>query len=102
MKKVMIPMINKVMPSLIVQDIIGVQPMGDLRSYFIQTTHQEDVPEGFVVVDVKWFCWEIKEWIEKQNPSKWKPSEDERSLVLHARYIISEDLYTILALKFSK
>ena len=87
---------------LLANEVIGVQPMGSITPYFIQTNHKEEVPDGFLVVDIKWICWEIYEWLERQNPRKWSKSVNNHQLLVYVRYIISEDLYTLLVLKFSK
>ena len=90
------------MPVLLANKVIGVQPMGSIAPYFIQKTHTEEVPEGFLVVDIKWIRWEICEWLESQNPRKWSKSVNNHRVLVYVRYIISEDLYTLLVLKFSK
>lgn len=101
MGKIILPIIKKVMPVLLAKEITDVQSIGPVKSYFIQTNHNEEVPDGFLVVDIKWIRFEIYEWLERQNPNKWRKSASNHKLLTYIRYIISEDLYTLLVLRWS-
>jgi hypothetical protein len=97
---IMIPMIRKILPKLIAQDIVGVQPM-DLTppKWVTVTNHNETVPEGYVVVDVN---REVSHWIEQQALYMWKHGELKATRPgFWDRYIISEELLTWLSLRWS-
>ena len=98
--KIMIPMIRKVLPKLIAQDIVGVQPM-DLNppKWVTVANHNETVPDGYVVIDVN---REVSYWIEQQAIYMWKHGELKAiSSAFWDRYIISEELLTWLSVRWS-
>lgn len=98
--KVLIPMIRKVMPQIIAQDIVGVQPMNLMPPKWRRTaSYSEHVPDGYVVVDAN---REISAWIEEQALHMWKHAElQQLTPGLYDRYIISEELLTWLALRWA-
>ena len=96
---------------MIASQIVGVQPMTGptgqiftmratyLKNFRLLSTNDYDenvhVPNGYCVVQVDTV---VKNWIEEQNISLWKPVDD-----IHSgwRYVISNGLFTILTLKWS-
>ena len=107
MPNIMLPLIRKVVPSLIAQDIVGVQPMTGptgsvfnvkhtwMDAYTVITHEYFNIPEGYVVVEVN---REISTWIESMAIHMWKPADGTR---LRSCYTISGPLYTMLVLKYS-
>ena len=96
------------MPTMIAHQIVGVQPMtGPTGSIF--GTHRPKferldiavygndirVPDGYCVVDVD---LEIRDWIREQPIHLWKDSD--RIHFLRDRFVIADDLYTALALRW--
>ena len=106
MNSVLIPMIRKIMPAVIAQDIVGVQPMtGGItppRKKFILLDQTVDnlpaPPDGYVTVDV---MGEVARWIEEQAIHMWKFGDVPAYSFGMERYTISEELYTMMALKWS-
>jgi hypothetical protein len=98
--KVLLPMIRKVMPQIIAQDIVGVQPMNmNFPKWRQLSAYSETVPDGYVVVDAD---REISAWIEEQALHMWKHGElKQLAPGFHDRYIISEELLTWLTLRWS-
>ena len=94
--KVLIPMIRKVMPSVIAHDIVGVQPLGKIPRWGQVHEYSETVPDGYVVIDAD---REISAWIEEQALHMWKHGN--LSSIFHDRYIISEELLVWLTLRWS-
>jgi hypothetical protein len=102
-------MIRKVMPGLIANQIIGVQPMtgptGQIHTlrtryptilnFTIILDHAYDVPNDYCVVDV---APKVASWIEEQDITLWKPIDNSSYL---EQYIISNTLYTLMALRWS-
>lgn len=101
MKPINIPLIKKIIPVLTAPDIIGTTPLSSMPRFRLQEKHKEDVPDGFVVVDMNFWSWDILDWIATQDTTKWRESKINHELNVYMRYIISEDLYTLMALKFS-
>lgn len=89
------------MPTLLVQEIVGVEPVTRFPRFRIQETHEENVPGGFLVLDMMWPCWDIREWLGTQDSEKWWESTGNHGLSRFHRYVISKELYTLLTLKFS-
>lgn len=98
--KLIIPMLRKVLPGIIAQDIVGVQPMNlNPPKWTIITEHNEIIPKGYVVVDAN---REISYWIEKQELYMWKHGELKTVMQsFYDRYIISEELLSRLTLRWS-
>jgi len=109
---ILIPMIRKLMPTMIAHQILGVQPMtGPTGSVFnlstgngIQKFERLDidvygndipVPEGYCVVDV---THQVADWIREQPIHLWK--DIDRVSYLRDRFVISDGLYTALALRW--
>jgi hypothetical protein len=101
-------MIRKLMPTMIAHQIVGVQPMtgptGSIFNNGIQKFERLDidvygngipVPDGYCVVDVN---HQVCEWIREQPIHLWK--DIDRVSYLRDRFVISEGLYTALALRW--
>lgn len=109
--KLLIPVLRKIVPHLVANQIAGVQPMmtagvgGIFRStqekFFLidQTTDGLWAPPaGYVTVDV---ITEISQWIEQHPLSMWKPGDVPAYNPMMDRFTISEELYTLMALKWA-
>lgn len=107
---ILLPLIRRVMPTMIAHQILGVQPMtGPTGSIFGTRRHkferlnidqyQDDellVPEGYCVVDVD---TQVYRWISEQPIHLWKVAD--RLTFSHLdRMIIADDLYTAMALRW--
>jgi hypothetical protein len=103
---VLIPLIRKVVPSVIAQDIVGVQPMSGLtgqifgantKAYTIVKSSSELA--GHMVIDVN---HDVSQWIQTMPIHLWKFDNNNDDVGwLSDRYIISEELYTFLVLKWT-
>ena len=101
----LIPMIRKVMPGIIAQEIAGVQPMTDIfkpRQKFIKVDQTVDKlpapPEGYLTVDV---AGEVALWIEEQPIYMWKHGDVPAYSFGMERYTVSEQLYTWMSLRWT-
>ena len=110
---ILIPMIRKVMPTMIANQIIGVQPMtaptGQIHTLSVRyparlkferlgdDDYHDDlhVPKDYCAVDVD---LEIRDWIREQPIHLWK--EVDGVSFLRDRFVIADDLYTALALRW--
>ena len=102
---VLIPMIRKMMPAIIAQEIVGVQPMTDIlkpRPKFMLVDQSVDKlqapPKGYLTVDV---VGEVAMWIEEQAIHMWKHGDIPAYAFGMERYTVSEQLYTMIALRWS-
>lgn len=95
---VLIPMIRKVMPTVIAQDIIGVQPMGLPKPYVVLENHFPPAPDGHMVIEAN---FEVSSWIQNQPVYMWKWHDDWAAPTGRDRFYISEKLYTLLSLKWA-
>lgn len=99
---ILIPMIRNITPTTLAQDIVGVQPMSGfpipriMPKYQQSTEYTGHVPDGYLVMDAD---REISQWIEQQPIYHWKHGY-ERVAGFWDRYIISEQLYTWLKLRW--
>ena len=99
-KNLLIPMIRKVMPGIIAQDIIGVQPMIKpkmLPAFIILDV--DGIPNGHYGVEVS---LEVQHWIEQQPIHMWKyfdGPEDMRSS--RQQFLVSEQLYNWMTMRWS-
>lgn len=106
------PAIRKLMPSVIAQDIVSVQPMTspnglvfDIKyeapKSFVRVDASKDglplPPEGYIAVDVN---WEVARWISEQPIHMWKFRDAPAYSPVMERYTISEKLYTLMAVRF--
>lgn len=111
--KLTIPMLRKLLPIMVAQDIVGVQPMTNTNPIF----QMKDGKVGFknftlatdqdecgnydgihYAVDVR---MQVAEWVETQPIHMWKPADDmEGCQITCSRYIISEELLTWMTLKW--
>lgn len=100
MASVLIPVIRKMMPGIIAQDIIGVQSMGMTlpKPYEVLPDHFPPAPEGHLVIDAS---FKVSAWIQEQPIHMWKWHEDCKTPFGLHRFYISEKLYTLLVLKWS-
>lgn len=101
---VLIPMIRKMMPTLIAQEIVGVQPMTmpkHLPKFMVvdQTVDKLPAPpEGHLTVDVD---FEVSRWIQEQPIYMWKFGDVPAYSGARDRFTISKQLYSWMALKWS-
>ena len=116
MKSVLLPVIKNLDPTILANDIVGVQPMtGNVGqafslnmkklktpSYFVIEESLDDfphVPDGHVVIDADVI---VGPWIEEQPIHMWKQVDGYNSgLSARDRYIISEELLTWLHMRWS-
>lgn len=97
--KILLPIIRKHMPTLIAQNIVGVQPMNlTLPRYQIVSDSNTPVPNGYIKIDVR---KEISDWIEQQPIYMWKHGEPGVMVGFYNRYIISEELLSWLILRWA-
>jgi hypothetical protein len=101
---VLIPMIRKLAPTILAQEIVGVQPMTGVTippmmapRYQITEQYNEVVPDGYLVIDVN---KEVSHWIEEQPIRYWKHGELTNTPGFWDRYIISEQLFTWLKMRW--
>lgn len=91
------------MPTLIAQDIVGVQPMTNIFNmvlYKQPAEYVETVPQGFLVLDA---MDTVADWIETQSVERWSYGTNSNGLDFgYRRYIIAEELYTWISVKWSK
>lgn len=105
-------MIRQQLPALVAQDIASVQPITstfgglfntkiDRRKFFVvdQTVDKLPAPpKGYLVVDA---LGEVGRWIEQQPIHMWKYGDVPAYSGAMDRWIISEQLYTLMALKWT-
>jgi hypothetical protein len=97
--KILLPLIRKHLPTLIADDIISVHPMNlTLPKYQIVAESNTPVPSGYLKIDVR---KEISDWIEQQPIHMWKLGEPGVMLGFYNRYIITEELFTWITLRWS-
>ena len=106
----LIDMIRKVTPTMIANDICSVQPMTAPtgKIFTLRTRYSDSVKmrefelvdddnftqEGWCLIDVS---YTVADWIITNPVNQWIAVESHRE----PRYIISEELFVILALKWS-
>lgn len=101
---VLIPMIRNVVPTLIAQEIVGVQPMTmpkKLPKFMVVDQTADNLPaapEGYLTVDVD---FEVSLWIQDQPAYMWKFGEIPAYSGSRDRFTISDQLYTWMTLKWS-
>lgn len=95
---------------MIASQIVGVQPMTgttgsihtlrvrypDALKFTIISNHSYLVPNDYCVVEV---IPKVASWIEEQDITLWKPVDNDS--YQFQRYIISDTLYTLMALRWS-
>ena len=108
-RKIMLPMIRKILPTTIAQEIVGVQPMASSMSsvFTKQLTYQvlEDgwektCPAGHVAIMTN---VQIAHWIEQQPVHMWKYidlEKDGREFQLNTHFFISDQLLTWLKMRW--
>lgn len=111
---VLIPIIRKLMPTAFAKQLVSVQPMtsptgnvfkmnGDKLGFvpFVIVENQNECAlysGNHIAVDVK---PSVSKWIEEQEPYLWKYAEEtEGCHVSFTRYIIDEQLFTLLSLRW--
>ena len=99
-KSVLLPILRKMIPSIIAQDIVSVQPMSTIapKPYEILPDHFPPAPVGHLVIDAS---FKVSAWIQEQPIHMWKWHEDCKTPFGLHRFYISEKLYTLLAIKWS-
>jgi len=112
-----IPIIRKILPTIVAKDIVGVQPMpktnpiftmkGDkvgFKNYTLALNQNEcvlyDTPEQkYYAIDVRPI---VEEWLETQPIHMWKYAEETDGCQMTCtRYIISEELLVWLTLRWT-
>lgn len=114
--KLTIPILRKLLPTTIAQDIVGVQPMRKtnpifelkdgkvgFKNYILARNQNEcvlyDTPEQMhYAVDVRPV---VEEWLKTQPIHMWKYAEEtEDCQISCTRYIINEELLTWMTIKW--
>jgi hypothetical protein len=113
--KILIPVIRKVMPAFIAQDIVGVQPMASnfiftmrhdkvsFKNYTLALNQNECVlydttEQKHYAVDV---LPKAEEWLMTQPIHMWKHAEEtDGCQITCTRYIINQELLTWMTLKW--
>ncbi len=109
--KTLIPVFRKVYPGMVAKQLAGVQSMSNVgiseifrwardKYYLVEQTVDglPPPPTGYVTVDV---ITNIGQWIEQHPISMWKPGDVPAYNGMMDRYTISEELYTLLVLRWS-
>ena len=118
MKKnnVLFPLIRKILPNVIAQDIAGVQPMTGPTGNVFKMNWGSVGFKPFVIVENQNECAlysgnhiavdvkpKVSEWIQEQSPDLWKWAEEtEDCHISFTRYIIDEKLFTMMSLKWGE
>ncbi len=100
--KVLIPILRKTLPTLIAQEIVGVQPMVSpkMLTYEVVDDILFDRP-GYTIVFVN---IEVGHWIESQPAHMWKYYDIDRDTekwAVKSHYVVSDELLTWLKLRWS-
>jgi len=110
MNNIIMPMIKKVIPDLIANDIIDIQPMTGAvgKIHTLRVKYSDDLlPEAkFVLVEESLFAEpgrcvvdvdpEVEQWIKTHAVDQWHAVS-----IPFGRYVVSEELFVILALRWS-
>ena len=95
-----------------VEDIVGVQPMSASASQIFNIRHittpkyyivdptidkLPKPPRGYITIEAN---MEISRWIESQPLYMWRQGDVPAYIPLYDRFMISEELFTLLALKW--
>lgn len=100
---ILIPMIRKVLPTIIAQDIVGVQPMvlpKKLTYEVMEDGWEKTAPHGHTAIMTN---VEIAHWIEKQPAHMWKYIDienDGKTYALNNYFFVSNELLTWLKLRW--
>ena len=111
-------MIRKVMPSIIAQDIVGIQPMTAATSKVFTVKYGKVSFENYVMVENQNECVlydtpgcthyavdvrpKVEEWLIEQPRHMWKYAEETEDCHLsYTRFIISEELLTWMTLRWT-
>lgn len=110
---VLLSTIRKVMPSVLANEVTGVQPMTGATGQVFDIKYEwskpfrlvdqvldglPPPPDGYLTVDVN---WEVARWLNNQPIDMWKLCDVPAYSMSMERYTISEKLYTMMALKWS-
>lgn len=102
MNSILLPMIRRVIPTVIAHDIVSVQPMTMPTSTFVKyktiDKHDLTVPDNYVAINVD---REVAQWIETQPLHMWKHGEMKVMPQFYDQYIVSEELLSWITLKWS-
>ena len=98
--KILIPMIRKLHPQIVAQDIVGVQPMNLAPPKWERARDNPrlPIPDGYIHINVN---REIAQWIESQPLHQWKHGELGRLAGFYDSFIVSEELLAWLILRWS-
>ena len=116
-KNLSIPVLRKLMPKTIAQDIVGVQPMTTMSPVFT-VKHGKVSFHNYIMVENQNECVlydtpgcthyavdvkpEVKKWLLEQPVHMWKPAEEtEDCHLFYDRYIISEELLSWMTLRWT-
>lgn len=111
-------MLRKMLPKIITQDIVGVQPMRKTNPIFELKANGKVGFKNYVLalnqnecvlydkLDCTYYAVDVRpsvgEWLETQPIHMWKYAEETEGCQLSCtRYIISEELLTWLTLRWS-
>ena len=116
--KVLIPIIRKMMPQTIAQEIAGVQPMTSPMSQLFTMKYGKVSFENYVMVENQNECVlydtlecihyavdvrpKVEEWLKEQPIHMWKYAEETEDCHLnYTRFIISEELLSWMTLRWT-
>lgn len=100
---IMIPMIRKILPTVIAQEIVGVQPMvmpKKLTYEVLDESWAKTAPYGHTAITTN---VEIAHWIEKQPVHMWKYIDLEtngKEFALNTYFFVSDQLLTWLRMRW--
>ena len=97
--KILLPMIRKLHPQIVAQDIVGVQPMGEIAKWERASNYSHlPIPDGYTHINVN---REIAQWIEEQPLYQWRHGELGRLAGFYDSFIVSEELLSWLTLRWA-
>lgn len=107
LNSVLLPVIKRVMPNIIAQDIISVQPMGSVYPYYNAWSKVGiHIPTDHWVYNVR--SQEIRTWIEEQPAYMWKFYDIDvynldlpASVILGSNYVFTEEMEAWFTLRWS-
>lgn len=118
MQKILLPMIRKVMPALVANEIVGVQPMSSvtasvftrtangmvgMKNYEVAKDQSEasDYSGDHIIIDIR--TREVSYWVEAQPANLWKWADNvEGCHMSYTRYVMDQRLFTWLTMRWSE
>jgi len=108
-KSVLIPIIRKLMPAALAQDLVSVQPMTSATGAVFNIKHEylpkyrqidvEGVPNGHYGIEVD---FEVQRWIEQQPIHMWKYFDGPADMRIdRQQFLVSEQLYNWMLMRWS-